>query len=678
MKYVDRDLSWLAFNGRILQEIASDDVPLMERLKFVAIFSSNLEEFYKVRVASHRFAQKYKGDKRNKYGYRPSYILQQINNLVGEQQAMLGKLFYEQIVPGMASEGIRFLCGDIDTANRQLIENYYDAHFKHEFELQEITNHHSLHLKNQAIYQLIIADGRTWLLEMDYERWGRFIKLEQNEQETKIVQVDDVFKYNVHKILGAEAQTYAFKISRDAELYIDEEQDENIVRKIKKSLKKRDTGLPCRLLFNEHIPFKYINALRIKLDLDMSSLIAGGRYHNYYDFFAFPIFPDKPHLYNPLHHELPCRPLDESNDWYKTIRQKDVFLSFPYQSFDYVTNFLKMAANDEAVEEISTTLYRVSKESEVALALEKAAQRGKRVFVLSEVLARFDEESNIYWGERLEQAGAQVKYGIEALKVHAKVFLIKRREQGQLKSYAYLGTGNLNEKTARIYADHGLLTADERYTNDLNEVFRYLKDVSYQPGFKHLLVAPFVLRLQINKAIKQAIKKAQEGEKQQLQIKLNSLEDPEMIDLIREAADNGVMFKMVIRGICCFAPLSKKQEQNVKIVSVVDKFLEHTRIYQLDNEQTYLASADWMTRNLSSRIEIAFPVWDQDVRDLLHNQIKYQMNDGLKGRVIAPDGNNEFVKSNNKMTSQAYMFELVAKLTEKYRNEGVQKQKQKR
>lgn len=662
MKYIDRDLSWLSFNGRILQEIASPNVPLMERLKFVAIYSSNLEEFYKVRVASHRFAQKYKGDKRNKYGYRPSYILQQINTIVSEQQTYLGKLFYNEIVPGLADAGILFLCGHINAVDRQLIEKYYDEHFKDEFKLLEVTNEASLNLKNQAIYQLVIDGNRQYLLEMDYTNWGRFITLEENKQYTKIVQIDDIFRYNIHKLLGHGAEVYAFKISRDAELYIDEEQDENIVKKIKKSLKKRDTGLPCRLLFNENIPFKHINALRKKLDLDMSSLIAGGTYHNYYDFFEFPVFEDRPHLYYQSEEQQSSSQLDNSSDWYQTIGDEDVFLSYPYQSFNYVTDFLKFATEDDGVEEISTTLYRVSKTSEIGLALERAAKNGKRVFVFSEVLARFDEESNIYWGERLEQAGAVVKYGIANLKVHAKAFLIKRREKGILKSYAYLGTGNLNEKTARIYADHGILTSDERYTEDLDEVFKFLKDEQYEPQFKHLLVAPFTLRKKVTKAIHRAIEKASAGEKQVLHVKLNSLEDPEMIDLIREAADAGVQFQMVVRGICCYCALSKAQKKNVKIVSVIDKYLEHTRIYHLSEKETYLASADWMTRNLSGRIEIAFPIWDADVQNLLLQQVSYQLNDGIKGRIINSEGDNQLVEGNNNLTSQEYMHELVANL----------------
>ncbi|MCT4643657.1 MAG: polyphosphate kinase 1, partial [Carboxylicivirga sp.] len=503
---------------------------------------------------------------------------------------------------------------------------------------------------------------KHYLLELDYKKWGRFITLSQSDDETRIIQLDDICRNNIHKIVGEPAEVYAFKISRDAELYIDEEQDESIVKKIKKSLKKRDTGLPSRLLFNENIPFNYINKLRKKLDLDMTSLIPGGRYHNYYDFFAFPSFPDKPHLYNQPEASLPCPQLDDSKDWYQTVKANNVFLSFPYQKFDYVTDFLMMAANDPQVEEIYTTLYRVSNTSEIGVALEKAALAGKKVFVLSEVLARFDEESNIYWGERLEQAGAEVKYGIDTYKVHAKTFLVKRREADQLFSYAYLGTGNLNEKTARIYADHGILSADKRYTDDLNEVFKFLMDTSYEPSFKHLLVAPFTLRPKVNEAIDNAAKRAKAGEKPTLYIKLNSLEDPEMIDKIRKAADKGVQFQMVVRGVCCFQAQNQTQKNNVKIVSVIDKYLEHTRIYWFDEEQVYLASADWMTRNLSSRVEIGFPVWDAAAKDLLLKQIQYQLNDGLKGRIIDNEMNNHYVEGNNKLPSQAYLYELVSKL----------------
>ena len=662
MKYVDRDLSWLSFNARILQEIADKSIPLMERLKFVAIYSSNLEEFYKVRVASHKFEQKYKGDKKNKFGFRPSFILQQINTTVSRQQEQLGSIFYTELIPEMAQEGIHLLHNNISNEDRKQVSEYYDQHLQGQFSLYDITDESNINLKNQAIYLFCIHKSKQYLLELDYDKWGRFITIFKDEKQHRIIQLDDIFKYNIEKFLHKDAEIFAVKISRDAELYIDEDQDESIVKKIKKSLKKRETGLPCRLLFNENIPFKYINSLRRKIDIDMASLLPGGKYHNYYDFFGFPTYSNKAHLYSQEPQKIPCPRLEKSDDYFEEIKKDDIFLSYPYQSFDYVTNLLTIAATDKDVTEINLTLYRVNKASKVCEALELAAQNGKKVFVLSEVLARFDEESNIYWGERLEKAGATVKYGIKNLKVHAKTFSIKRLENKQLRTYAYLGTGNLNEKTAKIYADHGILTADPRYTNDVNEVFAYLKNEQTTPVFRHLLVAPFILRDTIESLIDNEIEFASKGLRGEMNIKLNSLEDPLMIDRLRKAADAGVKINMVVRGICCYTPLSKMQKQNIKVVSVVDQYLEHTRIYHFYNNgkpKTYLASADWMTRNLYSRIEVAFPVFKETDQKLLCEEINYQITDNLKGRYISNGEENIYVSGSNKKSSQLKMFDLI-------------------
>ncbi len=662
MKYIDRDISWVNFNARILQEIADRSIPLMERLNFIAIYSSNLEEFYKVRVASHRFEQKYNGDKKNKFGYRPSYILQQINNIVSEQQEQLGNIFYTEIIPKMKKEGITFLHNNLSREDLILVSDYFDKHLKGNFSLIDITDETNLDLKNQVIYLYSVLNRRQYLLELDYKKWGRFITLYQNKDKYKIIQLDDIFKYNIEKYLDQKAETYAIKISRDAELYLDEEQEESIVKKIQQSLKKRETGLPCRLLFNENIPFKHINKLRKKIGLDMTSLIPGGKYHNYYDFFSFPKFNNKPHLYRPKPNLIDCSSLSNSKDYFSTLAQEDIFLSYPYQSFDYVIELLNKAASDDYVSEINITLYRVNKNSKVCEALERAAQNGKKVFMLVEVLARFDEESNIYWGERLEKAGTTVKYGIKNLKVHAKIFSIKRNEGNKICTYVYLGTGNLNEKTATLYADHAILTSDPKYTKDIDEVFNFLKNESYKPEFKHLIIAPFTLQSTIENRINQEINYAKKGLTALMMIKLNSLEDPLMIDKIREAADQGVKINMVVRGICSYFPLTKKQEENITIVSVIDQFLEHTRIYYFNNNGApvyYLASADWMTRNLYKRIEVAFPVFKQKDQKLLYQEIIYQLNDNIKGRFISNGGENIYVTGNNNKSSQLRMFDLI-------------------
>jgi polyphosphate kinase len=665
MNYLDRDLSWLAFNDRILLEAENEHVPLMERLNFVAIFSSNLEEFYKVRVANHRFAQKYKGDKKNKHGYRSSYILQQINQIVDQQQERLGLVFFSKIIPGLGKSGIHLLSSNFTKDDEFQISEYYHKNLEGKFTLMEITNEKNLHLKNQQIYLYLVSQGKRYLLELDYNLFGRFIDISTHKSDQRIVQLDDIFKKNVTKFLPTPTDIFAVKISRDAELYIDEEQDDHIVKKIKKSLNKRETGLPSRLLFDENISFKNINALRKIIDVDMSGLIPGGRYHNFYDYFGFPVEREKSNLFYPVQNTIPHARLEASSDWFEEVKKKPVFLSFPYQKYDYVTRFLLLAAKDKAVEEINITLYRVAKDSEICKALEIAAKGGKKVFVLDEVQARFDEEANIYWGDRLIKAGATVKYGVNNLKVHAKIFTVKRREGKDLMTYSYLGTGNFNEKTAKIYGDHALITTQHAYSTDLDEVFKFLKNKNYKPTFSSLLVAPFNLRSTLEQLIDKEIQLVNQGKEGKIVIKLNSLEDVEMIEKIRTAANSGVQIELIVRGICCYYPQTEMQYKNIKVVSVVDQFLEHTRIYHFHNDgdpKTYLASADWMTRNLTKRIEVAFPIFDKKIQRFLQKELSAQLHDSVKGRYITSKNKNQNVHGNEEQSSQRKMFELVKQL----------------
>lgn len=642
-QYTDRDLSWLDFNERILLEAERPELPLMERLKFIAIFSSNLEEFYKVRVASHRFAQKYRGDKKNKFGYRPSYVLQEIHRRVSEQQERVGQLFFSKLLPAFGDAGVTLLRDQLTESEQALAKQYFAAHLKDQIEVQEVTSETHLELKNQAVYLYAVVENRQLLLELDYEQFGRFITLSKEDDQIKIIQLDDMIRQNSVEILSkfnlnaAEITWSAVKISRDAELYVEEEDEEDMVKRIRKSIRKRDTGMPSRLLFDESIAFKDINNLRKKIEVDMSGLVPGGRYHNFYDFFGFPVPKEKASLFQPSRTKVPCVALDEKEDWFAAVREQEVFLSFPYQDYDYVTQFLQKAAEDPLVEEINITLYRVASTSAICQSLERAAKQGKKVFVLSEVQARFDEESNIYWGHRLEEAGAVVKYGVKDLKVHAKIFTIKRREAGSVQTYAYLGTGNFNEKTANIYADHALMTTNEAMVHDLEEVFTFLKDESYAPDLKTLWVAPFSLRTNCEQQLKRAKAAAEQGKQAHVQVKLNSLEDPKMIDAIRKAADAGVKIDLLIRGLSCYHAQSDAQANNITVVGLIDQYLEHTRIYHFNidgEESTYLASADWMTRNLSKRVEVAFPVMHPDHQKLLLQEVQVQLDDHEKGRYL--------------------------------------------
>jgi len=661
MKYLDRDLSWLSFNQRIIQEAEDQSVHLHDRLKFLAIYSSNLEEFYKVRVASHRFAQKYKGDKKNKFGYKPSYILSEIAEEVDRQQSRLGKVFREVIVPQYLENGVRLLHLDgMEDRHRELSQDYFKTHLEEKLDLIEITNRSNLELINQAVYLYIVLDSKQWLLHLNYSKLGRFIKIEETAGLKTIVQLDDLFKIGLESSLGELVEIYAVKVSRDAELYIDDEQEEDIVKKIQKSIKKRETGLPARLLFDERIRFKHINNLRKRANIGLNGLIPGGTYHNFYDFFGFP----KSELASePKPDKIPSPVLDRSKDWFETIKKEEVLLSFPYQDYNYVTEYLKKACEDESVTEIKITLYRVAQDSAICTALERAALNGKKVFVLDEVQARFDEESNIFWGERLKKAGATVKFDIPGLKVHAKVFKFTRIENGSEKHYGYFGTGNFNEKTAGIYGDHALFTAAPELMRDLDKVFNFLEGTSKKIQTNELLVAPFSLRSSLMEKMKREIRIAKDGKKGHFQVKLNSLEDTDMIDMIRKAANEGVKVDLVVRGICCYYPLTAKEEENIRVVSVIDDFLEHTRIYYFNNDgdsEVYLASADWMTRNLSSRIEVGFPIKNKLFRDFLIEEIATQLTDNVKGRLV--NAQNKYVEGKSLQSSQNQMFDLVKKL----------------
>ncbi len=662
-EFLDRDLSWLSFNERVLQEAEDPEVPLGDRLNFLAIYSSNLEEFYKVRIAALRFTLRYKGDKKNKFGYKPSYLLNAIFETVENQQARLGKVFRNEILPAFEARGVKLLgLSDVTDRDAKVARELFDSHFLGKTELIQLTPETQLELENQRVYLLWTNGTQRAVSALDYSVLGRFLELGEMEGVKRVLQLDDVFRLNADKLVPGNYQAYAIKVSRDADLYLDNEDEPDFVQKIKKSIKKRESGLPARLLFDQSIPFNEINLLRKKVGIDLSGMTPGGTYHNFYDFFSFPRPAEETQDESPL---VPVPEFDTATDWFSVLKQQDIFFSFPYQSFEYVVKFLERACEDAQVKEIYVTLYRVASNSAICSALEKAALAGKKVFVMDEVQARFDEENNIFWGDRLEAAGATVAYGIPDKKVHAKLFSVLREEEAGTVQYNYLGTGNLNEKSSRIYADHGLLTADAAIGDDIRRVFQFLAGKSDEIETTQLLVAPFSLRSSLLDKISREIDHAKAGRKANIRLKMNSLEDPEMIAALRKAADKGVKVEMVVRGINCLVPLSPSQRQNIRVVSVLGKFLEHTRIYHFANageSETYLASADWMTRNLSRRVEVAFPISTPKLEQLLLDEMEIQLNDSVKGRL--PLENNRYVEGKETMSSQQKMFRLVQKAQE--------------
>lgn len=420
-----------------------------------------------------------------------------------------------------------------------------------------------------------------------------------------------------------------------------------LIDRIRKGLARRETGVPCRFLYDHLTPHEIVKFLQDQLSLADEDMVPGARYHNFNDFLSFPRFGRDDLTYEPLP-PLVHPEIEGADSLIRAVSDKDRLLSFPYQKFDYVVRFLTEAATDPDVEEIWITLYRVAEQSAVAEALIEAARNGKRVTAFVEVTARFDEESNLQWSERMKEAGAVVYYDVPDLKVHAKLALVVRREGERKRLYAYLGTGNFNEQTARLYTDFGLLTADPRLTQEVRRVFAYITGEDDEPEFKHLLVAPLTLRKRLYRLIKREARNARDGSIGYMVLKLNSIEDERIIAKVYDASNAGVNVRLVVRGICCLVPGIEDQSKNVYATSIVDRFLEHARIYVFHNggrEAVYLASADWMRRNLSNRVEVAFPIYNADIRKQLLDVLTIQVNDNQKARIIDAPQRNPYVRN---------------------------------
>ncbi|WP_236647158.1 polyphosphate kinase 1 [Hymenobacter busanensis] len=652
----NRELSWLTFNARVLQEAQTPTVPLLERLKFLAIFSSNLDEYFKVRVATLRRLRNLKKKTRAKLGNDdPSQQLEQILTEVKRQQEAFGETFREQLLPELRQRGIHLIADrDLTDSQREWVQQYFRQRVQDLLSPIVLDdNLHHLFLKDQTVYLTVLLtdpvkakkhedDERVLVLELPTKRHGgRFVQLPPDEDGQHYVMfLDDVIRCCAAELFPKykSVEVHSIKMSRDAELDIQEEVSGNLLAKIKSSLQKRETGYPARLLFDPTMPKAVLRAVMQKTGIGQDELVEGSRYHNFRDFFGFPSFGLKELEYEPqpaLPH--PTLPRTKADSLLAAIGQRDHLIHYPYQSFDYVTRLIKEAGKDPLVTDIHITLYRVGSKSEVAKALLKAAKHGKHVTVVVELKARFDEESNIRWAEKLEEAGATVIYGVPELKVHAKLLLVTRREGADeaVRRYAYLSTGNFNESTAGVYADHGLFTADERLTGEMARIFRFFQDGKQPEPFEHLLVAPFELRQRLTALVDAEIDNAVNGREAYILLKLNALQDDGMIHKLYEASRAGVRVELLIRGISCLVPGVVGQSDTISQRGIVDRYLEHARVYVFANggeEKVYIASADWMARNLDRRVEVAFPLYDDAVRAEVRLLLDLQRQDNVKSR----------------------------------------------
>ena len=680
-KYFKRDISWLSFNYRVLLEAEDETLPIYERIKFLSIYSSNLEEFYEIRVAEHRGVIM-KKNFTEESGAEAEETLAEITEEVNRQQREYYRIFSKVL----------------QELNRQDIYLYQDSRpepfheeFVHNFFNEEVFPFLSpvmiqagdirTFIRDRRLYLVIrmvkkskrmaepdyVPDYYYALMKIPYAKVPRFIELPTHEGKHYIMFIDDIIRANLSSIFPGYVveSCYSIKISRDADIYLDDEKGGNIVENIRKKVKKRKIGALSRFMYDSNMPDDFLAFICNAFGITTDDLVLGGRYNNLQDLIKLP---------NPRGKELeqqvpsPMRVpfLDEMGSVFRAVKKRDILLHFPYQSFDYLIRFLMEAAFDPKVDEIKITQYRVAENSAVINTLISAAQNGKKVTVFVELKARFDEENNMSTAERMEQAGIRIIYSIPGLKVHAKVAVILRKdtEDGcKRRDFAYLSTGNFNEKTARIYSDMALLTSNAELITDINKVFAVLEGKLAGPTFRHLLVARFNMVPELTRMIHREIEHVKAGRKGRIVLKMDGLHDQNMINELYNASENGVEIDLIVRGICCLVP-NRPFSANIRVTRIVDMFLEHSRIWYFYNdgeEELFLTSADWMRRNLNRRIETAFPILNAEIKRNIIDILNIQLQDNVKACLIDEHLHNNFKRDGNpvKVRAQLAVYEYL-------------------
>lgn len=663
----NRELSWLSFNERVLQEAENSDVPLFERLKFLAIFSSNLDEFFRVRVASHKSLLALSEKRRKKLDFDVAALLDQVHERSLGLQERFGHTFREDVLPGLAERGLGLIPdGELTSDQSAFIDEYFDRDVRPHLEPMFLDDP-GVFLKDHTVYLVVELQGRhrpdfapspprVGLVEVPSPPLPRFITIPRGSDGRCVIFLDDIIRRSLHRIFPDSdiSAAFAVKVSRDADLHLDDEFAGTLKDSIRRALGRRDTGDPIRFLYDLHMPTGMLTRMQRTLGLRAEDLMEGGRYHNLHDLMSYPL-PEGPDDRDEALPALPHPHLTEAKSLFAAASERDHLLHFPYQSYDPVLRFLDEAAEDPEVDEIWISLYRVGSDSAVAKSLIRSAQAGRKVTAFIEVQARFDEDRNLRWAERMEQAGVRTIYPVPGIKVHAKLALVRRLEPGGAKLYAYLATGNFNEKTATLYSDHGLLTTDRRLSEEVLRVFEGLDGGADVDGetdveaerFEHLLVAPHHLRSGIYALIDAEIEAAGRGDPSGITAKMNSLEDPGVIRRLCQASQAGVPVSLIIRGMCCLVPGVAGATNGIRARSIVDRFLEHSRIWHFcanGEDKLFLASADWMRRNLKRRVEVAFPLYDEAVRSEIFEVLRMQAGDTAKARSLNAADENERVE----------------------------------
>lgn len=682
-KTIARDISWLSFNARVLQEAADPTVPLRERVKFLGIFSNNMDEFFRVRVATLKRMAEFGQKLKNVHVLEsPNRILEEIQQVVLDQQVAFNRI-WEDIRRELAAEKI-FLITErqLNKDQQKFVQSFFEEEVRSNIIPLMVESIPELpYLRDKSLYLGVLLSRKDASLKRKYavievpsKAIGRFLQLPAPPGEHHIILLEDVIRYNLKSIFtyfGYDRfQSWVFKVTKDAEMTIDNDISTNLIQKIEKGLKNRRKGKPVRFVYDKEMDDGLLNFLVRRIDLARKdSVIPGGRIHNFRHFMDFPdVFQRKGQRKKPFPHPM-LKGLQRVTD---VILQQDILLNFPYHSFNPVIDLLREAAMDPDVTAIKITAYRLASNSKIVNALINAVRNGKSVTVMLELQARFEEEANLEWKERLEEEGVKVLIGIPNMKVHAKACLIKKRVNNHTVHYGFVSTGNLNEKTATVYGDHCILTSDRFIMADVNRIFTYLE--KWKEGDKILkacktiIPCPTGLRKELNKLLSREIKNAKAGKPAAVTLKMNSLSDEELIARLEEAATAGVEVNMVIRGIFCMYSENRKFKIPAKAISIVDEYLEHARVfifYNEGNEKVYISSADWMVRNIDHRVEATCPVLDPNIKKVLKNILQIQLNDNVKARILDNDLQNRYVreKGRRKIRSQVEIYNYLHQKT---------------
>lgn len=677
--YINREISWLQFNERVLQEAEDESVPLIERLRFLGIFSNNLDEFFKVRYATvKRIDEAGKTGKSELGGISAGELLEIITQIVIKQQSDSLEIL-ATIHKRLEDENIHIVNEtQIDESQHRFIKNYFIQHVSPALVIIILSELVKLPtLKDSAAYlavKMVFSDQKKQFALIEIPKTlDRFVVLPKQGPDNYIILMDDLLRYCLNDIFNIfkyeSVSAHMIKITRDGELDFESDLSKSFIEKISDSVKHRQIGEPVRFVYDKTIDDETLQLLMSMMGIDAKdSVIPGGRYHNRRDYMDFPSLGRTDLLYEKIE-PLPIKGLSLETSIFNNIAKKDYLLHTPYQAFSYIVKFLREAALDPKVKNIKITIYRLAQISHVASSLINAAKNGKKVTVAIELQARFDEQANIDYAEQMQTDGINLLFGVKGLKVHSKMCVIEREENNKIKRYGFLSTGNFNESTATLYTDYTLFTSDQRILKDVVKVFDFFETNYRIFRYKHIIVSPHYTKSKLFKLIDSEIENVKNGKPAFIKLKLNSLSSYMMVDKLYEASRAGVKIQMIVRGICCLVPGIKGMSENIEVISIIDKFLEHTRLLVFCNNndpKIYISSADWMSRNIENRVEVTCPIYDQDIKNELLDVFDIAWNDNVKARLLCGTHENKYRHNNlPKVRSQ---FEIYNYYVNKLQN----------